>query len=306
MKVKVTVPATTANLGPGFDCLGLALDLTNTFELALAEPGVLAITAEGEGAAGLPRGASNLAIQAAHLLFDAAGQRPLGLRLHCHNQIPVGSGLGSSASAILGGMLAANGVLGSPLAPEDVLELAIQYEGHPDNVAPAMLGGLVLGLRNGDTWHLEPIATPPLQVAYVLPDFDFPTATARHALPTAVPLADAIFNAGRMGLLVRALAAGDYGRLAIAMQDRLHQPYRIPLVPGMAAAMDAAREAGAAGVAISGAGPSLIVFAPDGHQAILAAMQAAFAAAGLASRAWVLPVASTGAAVTVSGNQGAR
>ncbi len=297
MKVKVTVPATTANLGPGFDCLGLALDLSNTFELETADPGVLSITAEGEGAAALPRDASNLVIEAAHLLFDAVGKRPSGLRLHCHNLIPVGSGLGSSAAAILGGMLAANGVLGSPLTPEEVLDLAIRYEGHPDNVAPAMMGGLILGVRDGETWLLEPIAMPPMQVAYVLPDFDFPTTAARDALPTAVSMADAIFNAGRVGLLVRALAAGDFAKLAVAMQDRLHQPYRIPLVPGMAAAMEAAQHAGAAGVAISGAGPSLMAFAPDGHQAIIAAMTAAFTGAGLANRSWILPVATTGAEV---------
>lgn len=298
MKVKVTVPATTANLGPGFDCLGLALDLTNTVEMEMAAQNVLAITAEGEGAADLPRDASNLVIQAAHLLFDVVGQRPSGLRLHCHNQIPVGSGLGSSAAAILGGMLAANGVLGNPLTRAEVLQLAIAYEGHPDNVAPAMLGGLVLGVQDGASWQLESVSVPPLQLVYVLPDFAFPTTAARQALPTAVPLSDAIFNAGRVALLVRALASGDFTKLGVAMQDRLHQPYRIPLVPGLAAAMAAACDAGAAGVAISGAGPGLIAFAAASHQAIAQAIQKAYMAAGLSSRVWMLSVATTGAVVS--------
>jgi homoserine kinase len=298
MKAKVTVPATTANLGPGFDCLGMALDLTNTFVLEMAEAGILSVTADGEGAATLPGDASNLLVKAAYFLFDAVGKRPSGLRLHCHNHIPVGSGLGSSATAVLGGMLAANTLLGAPLTPQEVLALAIAYEGHPDNVAPALWGGLTLSVPQGEGWHVEPIATPPMQVAYVLPQFALSTAAARHALPTAVSLADATFNAGRVGLLVHALAAGDFAKLAIAMQDRLHQPYRIPLVPGMAAAMDAAQEAGAAGVAISGAGPGVVAFASAGHSAIVAAMQAAFAGAGIASRAWVLPMASSGAVVS--------
>lgn len=299
MKVKVTIPATSANLGPGFDCLGLALELTNTIELCTAAPGVLEITAAGEGAADLPRDANNLVVEATNVLFAAVGKQPPGLRIHLHNHIPVGSGLGSSAAAILGGMLAANGLLGSPLTPAEVLDLAIRYEGHPDNVAPAMLGGLVLGVQDGENWHLDPIPIPPMQVAYVLPDFQFPTVAARAVLPTAVSRPDAIFNAGRVGLLVRALAAANFAALRIAVQDRLHQPYRIPLVPGLAAAMEAALASGAAAVALSGAGPSLIAFAPDGHEAINRAAQNAFQAAGLTSRAWVLPVALGGAVVSL-------
>lgn len=301
MKVTVTIPATSANLGPGFDCLGLALDLRNTITLETAAPGHFSLTISGEGAAALPHDADNLVARAAEALFQTVGQRPSGLRFHLHNEIPVGSGLGSSAAATLGGMLAANGALGHPLSDAEVLQLAIEYEGHPDNVAPALLGGLTLGVRQEESWRLEQIDTPPMQVVYVLPHFTFPTEKARQVLPTAVPLADAIFNAGRVALLVRALAAGDYAQLAVAMQDRLHQPYRIPLVPGLAAAMDAARAAGAAGVALSGAGPSLIAFAPANHQAIATAAVAAFTAAGLKSRAWLLPVTASGAAVTVVG-----
>lgn len=299
MKVQVTVPATTANLGPGFDCLGLALGLTNTvtFTAVDATTATTSITITGEGANHLPRDGSNLVLRAAEVVFDGVGERPSTLHIHQHNNIPVGSGLGSSAAAVLGGMLAANGLLGSPLSQEDVLHLAIDMEGHPDNVAPALYGGLVLSVRSHDNWHIEAIAIPPLQVVYVLPDFDFPTAAARAALPAHVPLADAVFNAGRVGLLVRALTAGDFAALATAMQDRLHQPYRIPLVPGLAQALQAAQAAGAASAAISGAGPSVVAFAATGHEKIVTAVTAVFAEAGLHSRAWILPVAQHGAEV---------
>ena len=135
---------------------------------------------------------------------------------------------------------------------------------------------------------------PPLKVVVVLPDFFLPTEQARAALPATIPFADSIHNSSRVGLLIRALAAGDYGRLALAMQDRLHQPYRMPLIPGMEAAYAAAYEAGASGVALSGAGPSLIAFAPAGHAAIGAAAAAAFQAAGLRTRSWQLDIDTTG------------
>lgn len=295
--VHITIPATSANLGPGFDCLGLALALYNHVEMTTAVSSPFAISITGEGAGRLPADETNLVWRAANALWQQVGQRPSGVEVRLHNHIPVGSGLGSSATAILGGMLAANALIGSPLSAAQVLRLAIAYEGHPDNVVPALWGGLVLSVAHGADWVLEPVPVPPLEVVYVLPEFDLPTQQARAVLPTAVARGDAIFNAARVGLLLRALSTADFARLAIAMQDRLHQPYRIPLVPGLGAAMAAAVAAGAAGVALSGAGPSLIAFAAANHAAIAQAASDAFAAAGLPSRTWVLPVAETGATV---------
>lgn len=299
MIVKVTVPATTANLGPGFDCLGLALDLCNQIILTVTTSGQT-IEVSGEGETTLPTDSSNLVLQATEELFERAGRRPPGYHVRQENMIPVSSGLGSSASAVLGGLLAANVVLGSPLIQHEILGLATEIEGHPDNVTPALIGGLTLTLSGQNGLLTERIPVPAQRVAVVLPAFSLSTRVARQALPDKVPLADAIFNLGRVGLLVRALETGDYDRLATAMEDRLHQPYRVPLIPGMANAFKAGRDAGAAAVALSGAGPSVIAFAPDGHDEIVAAMGRAFSTAGLQFRWWILPVRSQGSAIKIT------
>lgn len=289
----VTVPATTANLGPGFDCLGLALALYNRVTMREADT-PLTITISGEGADWLPRDERNLTWQAAKRLFAAANKWPSGVVMHQENQIPAGSGLGSSAAAVIAGLVAANGLVQAGLSPAQLLQLAMDMEGHPDNVAPALLGGLTLINQGDEGLHLEQIPVPPLQIMIVLPDFGLPTAQARAALPQHIPLQDAIFNIGRMGLLIRALQAGDHAHLQLAMQDRLHQPYRLPLVPGLEEAFAAAYRAGASGVALSGAGPSLIAFAPANHAAIADACAAAFAQANLGSRSWLLAVDQRG------------
>jgi homoserine kinase len=296
--VKVTLPATTANLGPGFDCLGLALDLCNRTTLRETASG-RTIEVTGEGEIDLPGDSSNLVLQSAERLFTKVGRRPAGYHIRQENNIPVGSGLGSSATAVLGGLLAADALLGSPLDQHELLALANEIEGHPDNVTPALFGGLTLTLSGEDGLVVERIPVPEQRVAVVLPDFVLSTRVARKVLPDAVPLADAVFNIGRVGLLVRALETGNYDRLALAMQDRLHQPYRLPLIPGMADAFRTGREAGAAAVALSGAGPSVIAFAPKGHDEIAKAMGQAFSTAGLQYRWWVLPIRSQGSEVRV-------
>jgi len=295
MITTVSVPATSANLGPGFDCLGLALGLYNSVTFTPAPAPGVHITAAGVDADKIPTGAENLVATALEAVRARVGARPFNLHVHQQNQIPVGSGLGSSAAAIVAGLLGGNRLLGSPLTRAELLEMAVALEGHPDNVAPALYGNLVLAVAHAGGLHVEPIGLPPLRVAVVLPDFALATSAARAALPRQVSLADAVFNAGRTPLVVRALETADYAKLRIAMQDRLHQPYRIPLVPGLAKAFEAATAAGAAAVALSGAGPSLIAFAATGHAQIATAVQNAFAAAGYASRHWILPIDTAGA-----------
>lgn len=288
-RISVTVQATTANLGPGLDCLGLALNLYNRVIFEETQSG-LAVSVSGEGKGIIPEDETNLVVRAADRVFHLASRRPAGLRIVQENQIPVGSGLGSSAAAVLGGIQAANGLVGHPLGQEEILALATEIEGHPDNVAPALFGGLTLVVDNVGKLEVTRLPIHEMSVAVVLPDFNLTTAEARAALPAQVSLADAIYNAGRVGLLVRALETGDYDSLRVATQDKLHQPYRIPLIPGLAGAFEAGRKAGAAAVALSGAGPSVIAFAPDKHQDIASAMSQAFAAAGLKSRSWVLSI----------------
>lgn len=295
-QIRVTIPATTANLGPGFDCLGMALSLHNEIRLVAIDKG-LEVSVTGEGASRLPTDETNLVAQAADLLFQRIGRRPPGLRIVQHNKIPVSSGLGSSAAAVLGGILGANALVDGHFSSSELLSLAAELEGHPDNVAPALHGGLTLINRDEDQLLVELIPVPRLEVVVVLPDFELATSKARSVLPKRVPMSDAIFNAARTALLVRALEAADFARLSVAVQDRLHQPYRLPIIPGMTEAFESARQAGAAAVALSGAGPGVVAFASDGHQAIGQAMKEAFVSAGLPSRIWILPVDLAGSQI---------
>lgn len=296
-QVKVTIPATSANLGPGFDCLGLALSLYNRVTITAVPHPNLTITISGIDAHKVATDESNLVYQCANIIFEKVGERPSHLHIHQENSIPVGSGLGSSSTAVLGGMLAANEWLARPFTPAQILQFAAAKEGHPDNVAPALYGGLVLGVAHEGGLHVERFDVPDLKVVVVLPDFQLLTSEARAALPAHVSRPDAIFNAARTPLVIQALQTAAYDKLAIAMQDALHQPYRLPLIPGMAAAFRAAQAAGAKGVALSGAGPSLIAFAPDGHEKIGEAVTAVFAAAGLHSRTWILEVDREGSVI---------
>lgn len=298
-QVTVTIPATSANLGPGFDCLGLALGLYNQVTFT-RQGGGLRITVEGEGAATIPRDERNLVYRAAARLFSEADVPVPGLHIHQVNRIPVSSGLGSSAAAVLGGIMAAGAFLPAPPNQPEILRLATRIEGHPDNITPAMLGGLTLIVQEAGELYVERIDIPAFLVIVVLPEFDFPTSTARSVLPAHISRQDAIFNASRLALLIRALQSGDIAALRLAMQDRLHQPYRLPMIPGMAEAFAAVQGAGAA-VALSGAGPSLLAIAPDNYVEIAHLAADAFAAAGLKARTWVLPVDARGSVVQTQG-----
>lgn len=300
IQVTVKIPATSANLGPGFDCLGLALTLYHTVTFTPADKPGLEIVALGEDAHKVPLDESNLVWQSAKLIFDRFHETPVGLHIHQQNEIPVGSGLGSSSTAVLAGLFGANALLGNRLTRTELLQIATNIEGHPDNVAPAVYGGLVLGVKEEDALLIEQIDIPPLTVVVVLPDYNLPTTEARAALPPTLSLPDAIFNTSRIALLIRALESANYDLLPHAMQDRFHQPHRIPLITGMADAMMAARAAGAAAVALSGAGPSLIAFTPENHKQIGQAAAAAFSQHGLSSRHWLLAVDRGGTAVTLT------
>lgn len=281
--IRVRVPATTANLGPGFDALGLALRLHNSVALEAApEP---RIEIEGEGAMALPRDPSHLAYRAALAVAgarkDAAAPRAFHLRQH--NRIPLARGLGSSAAAIVGGAAAANALLGGPLDVQGLIDLAASLEGHPDNVAPAVLGGLVACVTTeAGKIRWTRLIPRRLRVVIAVPEFAVSTAEARRLLPETVPFRDAVFNVTRTALLVASLAEGRMDMLDEATRDRLHQPYRARLVPGLEAVFAAARASGAHGVALSGSGPAVVAFgeAPG----IGEAMRRAFESAGAECR----------------------
>lgn len=289
--IRVRVPATSANLGPGFDAIGLALQLYNELTLSVVPGSAPRVEIEGEGVETLPRDNSHLSIQAANILFKAAGSEPPGWSLHQLNAIPLAAGLGSSAAAIIGGMVAANAFLDHPLGRERLLNLAVDLEGHPDNVAPALYGGMVISCRDGKmlrTYRDRP--APGLRLLLAVPEITLATTAARGALPVHVPHGDAAFNVGRAAALTAALIAGKDDVLNWATEDRLHQPYRYPLIPGAEAALAAARGAGAGGAAISGAGPTVIALwfergAGDPRAELVStALRSTYAAAGIRCR----------------------
>src|SRR5271157_1427023 len=246
-KICVRVPATTANLGPGFDAIGLALDLWNEAEFSQTRVKKITLTVTGEGAGTLPTDDSNAILAAALQLYALVGKKPDGLTIHCLNRIPLVSGMGSSSAALLTGMLGANALLGNPFPREEVLTMATQSEGHPDNVVPAMLGGLVASVISQGEVVSRKLLVSPIVITVVLPDFYFPTKSAREILPEYVLRQDAVFNLSRAVLVIRALETGDLELLGEVMEDSLHQPYRLPLIPGALDAIQGARLAGAAG-----------------------------------------------------------
>lgn len=301
-RVTVRVPASTANLGPGFDCLGLALGLYNTVEMNRLPAGSgFVFEIDGEGADKLSADSSNLIVKAAQAVWAKTGNAPTDFSIKANNGVPLGSGMGSSAAAVVGGLVAANALCEGALTRSDLLRLATEIEGHPDNAAAAIFGGLTLVSAVDDELMHASLEVPPLKVAIALPNVKLSTAEARAALPKQVSLKDAVFNLGRTAFVVQALQKGDFEMLTWAMADKLHQPYRRKLIPGFDEALVAARTAGASAVALSGAGPSAAAFAPDKHWEIANAMQAAFEAAGVSCRTFVLPVDRQGVQLSVVG-----
>lgn len=278
--IKVKVPATTANMGPGFDCLGMALELYNEIHMRLA-PGKISIQIEGEGAEDIKRDENNIVWRAAQRVFQEVGFNNPGLWIRLINQIPTSRGLGSSAAAIVGGLVAANQLIGGKLTQDRLLALATELEGHPDNVAPALLGGVVISvLAEGEVHYLKIMPPEGLNTVVAIPDFKLSTHAARDVLPQKVSLKDAIFNLSRVALLVGALCEKRLDLLYIAGQDTLHQPYRSSLVPGMQEVIQAASQAGALNVTLSGAGPTVLALTNSGSEEIGRSMEQAFENAG--------------------------
>lgn len=299
MTIAVTVPATTANLGSGFDCIGAALNLYNRFVFAPSKTGTVKIAVTGIEAPRVTTGTDNLLYLSFLEVFKRLGQTAPLVEIHIHLGVPLSRGLGSSATAIAGGLVAANAMLDCPLDWFELMEIAIAIEGHPDNVVPALLGGCRLAVSSGKGWEICEIPWHENLIPVVaVPDFELSTRKARSVLPSQISRSDAIFNTAHFGLLLQGLATGNSDWLRSGMEDRLHQPYRQPLIPGYDAVSKAAFAAGAYGVAISGAGPTLLALTHSTYaEAVATAMAETWQAHGIGATARSLALNLTGAEV---------
>ncbi|HEX6711151.1 MAG TPA: homoserine kinase [Rubrobacter sp.] len=294
--ISVRVPATSANLGPGYDAVGLALSLS--MRIGLDRSPHPEIEIHGTGADLIPTGPEHPAYRAARFVAELVGESDIHFRLVQENSIPPTRGLGGSAAALVGGAVAANDLFGGQIAPPDLLNIVCELDGHPDNAAPALLGGLVIGTLTPTGVSAVRLEPKNLKVAVAVPDFAVSTTAARQALPDSVTHRDATFNVGRSGLLLGALATGEYHLLRVAMQDRLHQPYRSHLIPGLEDVIDAALANGAYGACLSGSGPTVLAFAPEERVLeIASAMRMAFEAHRVTAKSWALDVDLAGARV---------
>jgi homoserine kinase len=294
VRVHVRIPATSANLGPGFDALGLAFALYNEVEAVEAER--VTVRIEGEGAGRLASNEANVVARGVRLAYEAAGRPFRGCALACVNRIPTSRGLGSSAAAWVGGLVAGNALLGEPLDRQALLGLAARAEGHPDNVAAALCGGLTVSCTGASGVVAVSLAVPAsLRWVVLVPEVTSATAEARAVLPASVSRQDAVFNVQRVALLLAALQSDRLEALATALEDRLHQPYRRRLFPWMEEVAGAARTAGALGCVLSGAGPSLLALVAGDAERVARAMEAALGRAGVRGTARVLEVDSRGA-----------
>lgn len=276
--IHIQIPATSANLGAGFDALGLALTYYNYVDME--ENDRLEITSDDDQI--IPTDETNLIYISAKDLFNVCGRELKGLRLHQTNNIPMARGLGSSSACIIAGLLGANTMLGDPLSLDELVNMAAQIEGHPDNTAPALLGGIVTAVFNGKKveWVKQEVRTR-LKFVAIIPDYELKTEAARAALPKEVAHKDAVFNLSRAALFSASLLTGKYENLRTAVQDRLHQPYRLELMPHAKEVFDIAYTHGAYAVYVSGAGPTVMAIVDEDNSFFTGKMEFSMEAAGI-------------------------
>ncbi|MBE9223330.1 homoserine kinase [Cyanobacterium stanieri LEGE 03274] len=294
----IRVPATTANMGPGFDCLGMALSLYNEFEFKLSSE---ATTFKAFGVDGkiinLPK--DNLLYQSFVKVYEHIGEEIPQVQITVKVGVPMARGLGSSATAIVGGLLGANYFAKNPLSSQELTNLAIALEGHPDNVIPAFMGNCILSVGSGDNWHFVPIPVNP-DIAFVLaiPDFELSTEEARGVLPKNLTYSDSVFNIAHLGLLLRALQTGKAQWLAEALKDKLHQPYRRALIKGYDELEQAVLSHKGYGMVISGAGPTLLALCPQNEADNVAqAMEKTWQGMGVKAKVRSLLIDTKGAGI---------
>ncbi|MCG9126944.1 homoserine kinase [Candidatus Poribacteria bacterium] len=300
-KITARIPASTTNLGPGFDVLGLALKLYSTITLEITENDT-EVVVTGVDADKIPSSTENVAFQAVKHIYTRSGTPlPNGLKISISNGIPAIRGLGGSGTAILGGMLTANASCGNPFTNKEILDFASAIEGHPDNVAASLYGGLVISMQENEHIHTIKLhCDPSLHIVLAIPDFTLSTKKARDILPKSVDFKDAIYNISRSSLLIASIATGNLDNLSIAMTDRLHQPYRSSLIPGFDDVVNAAISAGAKSIALSGAGPTIAAYCLENSENVGIQMHNAFKNHNINSEIKVLTSDLDGAVVTTN------
>ncbi|GFN34933.1 homoserine kinase [Tepidimicrobium xylanilyticum] len=252
--IRVKVPATSANIGPGFDALGIALNLHNSFSFEEIPEGLEIIGCDDRY-----KNKNNLVYTSMLKTLDKIGYKVKGIKITMDTNIPVSRGLGSSAACILGGVMGANGLAGSPLSKDEILNIATEMEGHPDNIAPALYGGMVVSVMEMGKVYFDKVnVVKGMKFVALIPDFTISTKKARSVLPTAVPYDHAVYNVGRVSILISALSNGRFDLLEYAVEDRLHQPYRGKLIPYFKDIIHVSKRLGAYGTYLSGAGPTII------------------------------------------------
>lgn len=310
MKVSVKVPATTANLGPGFDCMGLALPIYNTVtieETVLPGTGIEINVIADEDSTDefslehIPMDENSIIYKAVELLYNSIGQTPSELKITVHTQIPVARGLGSSASVIVGGLIAANELLGRPADEAALLSIATEVEGHPDNITPAIVGGLVLTSSEEDgsivyrklDWPQE------WNLTLCVPEYELATDISRSVLPKEVPIQDAVFNAKRLAMFIQAIHTKDSALMKLALKDKLHQPYRMKLVPGLEKIIENLKhEENVLGCVLSGAGPSILIISERNNlDKIRSIVRETWADLNVKAEIYTLPVENNGAQI---------
>lgn len=275
--VYVRVPATSANMGAGFDTLGIALNLYSRLEVEETDGGLEIITVKNAG--NVQNDKSNLVYRAMDCIFRETGYTPRGIKIKQDSDIPMTRGLGSSSACIVGGMLAANVLSGRKLSYREIMNLAAIMEGHPDNAGPAMYGGFCVSLMEGNETYVKSIKLPErLSFAVMIPDFFVATKKSRGALPETVGLKDAAFNIARASMLQAALTSGDYDLLRLGVEDRLHQPYRKSYVDGFDEIFEHTYELGSKATYLSGSGPTIMAMLTDGTEKFKKGMESFFEA----------------------------
>ena len=292
--IKVKVPATSANMGAGFDCMGIALSLYNIIEITKTASGLEIIDENSKGI----QNENNLIYRAMDTVFEKVGERPEGLKIVQKSKIPRTRGLGSSSACIIGGMVGANALTGKQLSYEQILDMAVQMEGHPDNVTPALFGGMCVSAMSGEKTAFKSIKLDSeYKFAVIIPDYFVATKKSRGVLPESYSKEDSVFNISRAALLVAALATGDDKLLKTAVEDRMHQPYRKAYIDGMEEIFEKTYAAGAKATYLSGSGPTVLSILDDETKDFKMKMEEYFKESGNEWRCKVLSVYNVGTVV---------